>query len=1060
MPLIVKPRTLGVMTKVERDPPGASLIVSAYGLFDLAAPDPYRFEGEQALWLLAAKEVPPGSVFDIGMPKPAAELLVGGHAAAPGGEPTPRMALAWTVAGLGKSLLVTGDRVWRLTAAGASATEPAPFVRMPLAPARCFGGEGFAPNPAGAGFRARERLMAREGVALPNIEIPEQAIRAFTDTPDPARFGPLAVDARERLRHAGTYDAAWLRTRAPALAADADPRLFHFAPDDQRWPGYLAGGERYRLRHFSAGAPGIEGALPDFRVRCFVGWVNPEKPVAEVPLRIDTLWLFAGAGRGVLIYRGAVPVEDIEAADVADIMLAYEGRDEDRPISRHLEMRALRTDREQAYRHAFADHALSPARPADHTRARDAARHARDAARRAKRSEDAAWVSARMMGQSGVPKELWPAPLEPGPPGFDLPVPLPEEIEAGEVDLAALLDAMEAIQRKIEADCDALVARHEPLRAAVSTLASDATTPDDIDHLFAVLGQPDLPTGLDAGLAHLPDLGALPPEACEALGEPAGLDALKDWRGAMLKARPATDEAGQLALARARFLGLPEGGPLASLRGELAARDFALPEIGDLPGLDDGPAIDPAGHPRADADAALAGALALLDGQPGLPPGPAAAMGGGLATVDAALRDSFPHVRDVPGGPFSVLAALLPEHSPPAEEARSPKEALAAASAAVAALPAQLTAQIDEAEGALVEPLAALRRASLVPLATDEALAPAVARSFAELILAEARAGLSLERRDLAGADLTGMDLTGRNLAGALLEGARLDGARLAGANLRGATLCGASLLGADLTGCDLTGANLAKVAAERARFAGARLADVELLGGAFPQACFDGADLGDLMVLGVPFDGATFREARIEACVFMRCALAGTDWTGARLTRVQVMDADCAGIRLAAGHLRDVAFAKVRAAGAALQDATLANVAFVGETDLEGARFDRAAAERLSFQTANLRGAVFARGRLDGACFIASDLARANFRAASLKGALLSRNDLRGADLAVANLFEAQFNRADLRGAVLRGANLYGADLADAVLTGADLHGSNLAGTLLAFPSEGVRDD
>ncbi len=554
------------------------------------------------------------------------------------------------MAGLGKSLLVTGDRAWRLTATGAAATEPVPFVRMPLAPARCFGGEGFASNPAGTGFRARDRLMAREGVALPNIEIPDQAIRAVTDTPDPARFGPLAVDARERLRHAGTYDAAWLRTRAPALAADADPRLFHFAPEDQRWPGYLAGGEGYRLRHFSATAPGIEGSLPDFRVRCFAGWVNPEKPVAEVPLRIDTLWLFAGAGRGVLIYRGAVPVEDIEAADVADIMLAYEGRHEDRPVSRHLEMRALRTDPEQAYRHALADHALSPTRPAEVIRAREEARHARAAARRAKRGEDAAWVRDRMMEQSGVPKDLWPARPEPEPPGFDLPVPLPEDIEAGEVDLAALLDAMEAVQRKIEVDCDALVAQHEPLRAAASTLASDAATPDDIDHLFALLGQPDLPAAFDAGLTHLPDPGIFPPEAREALGEAAGLDTLKDWRGAILKGRPVSDEAEQLALVRARFLGLPEGGPLASLRGEPSAQDFTLPGFDDLPGLGDLPRIDPGGRPRPDAEAALADALTLLETQPGTPPGPDAALRDGLATADAALRDAFPHLRDAPGG--------------------------------------------------------------------------------------------------------------------------------------------------------------------------------------------------------------------------------------------------------------------------------------------------------------------------------------------------------------------------------------------------------------------------
>lgn len=1048
MPLIIKPRTLGLMTKVERNPPGANLIVSAYGLFNLATPDRYRFEGEQSLWLIAAKELPPGSVFDIGMPKPVAELLVGGYAAAPAGEPASRFALSWSVAGLSKSLLISGDRVWRLAGGNAVATEPAPFQQMPLAPARCFGGEGFAPNPAGMGFRARERLMAREGVALPNIEVPEQAIRSLTDTPEPARFGPMAVDAKERLRHAGTYDTAWLKTRAPALAVDADPRLFLFAPEDQRWARYLAGGERYRLGHFSAEAPEIEASLPDFRVRCFVGWVDREKPVSEVTLRIDTLWLFAGAGRGVLIYRGAVPVEDIEAADVADIMLAYEGRDENRPVSHHLAMRALREDPAGAFRYALADHQLSPARPPELAGARDAARQARSQARQAKQAANIAWARNKMLEQSGLPRELWPPPAEPQPPAFNIPFPLPEEIESGEIDLAAILDAMEAAQRTIESDLNKLLAAHEPMCAATATIANGDATSENLDSLFDALGQSDLPAELDSIVAEIPDAASLPPEIREHGGDLSNLATLKDWRGSLLASQPVVDEAGQLAKARARFLGLPEGGPLAAMRLDADTHTFELPELGDLPDLDE-PVPEP-----PDAEASLAQAFGLLESHAELPPEIAASLKGALPELDGALRKSFPHLRDTPGGPIALLSALEPP-MPPTEKAQTPKDALAAASSTLAALPAQMNARIDEAEAAMAKPFADMRRSSPTPAALDEPLAPSVAKAFAELILAEARAGLSLAGRDLAGADLAGADLAGVDLSKALLEGVRLDGARLTGANLAGATLCGASLVGADLSECDLSGTNLAKVDARRARFNGARLVDANLMNAAFQEASFDGADMRELVAMNVPFDGATFRRARIENCTFMRCALAHTDWTGATVERVQVMDADCSGIGLSGAQMRDVAFTKVFAAGADLRDAALTGVAFVGETNLAGARFDRVSAERLSFQKANLRDAVFERGRLDGACFVESDLTRVNFRLASLKRALLSRNDLGGANLTAAHLLEAQLNRADLRGAVLWSANLHGADLADARLTGADLGRANLTGTLLAVSSD-----
>src|SRR5260370_8334645 len=131
MPLMIKPRTLGVLTKAERRKVGASYIVSALGLFDLARPDADRFETDQALWVLAAKAVPKGSALDVGMPKPRAELLIGGAARAPAGQPTTVMAIEWLVGPLRKRLVAFGDRYWKIPGRDFSLTPPRPSSDVP-----------------------------------------------------------------------------------------------------------------------------------------------------------------------------------------------------------------------------------------------------------------------------------------------------------------------------------------------------------------------------------------------------------------------------------------------------------------------------------------------------------------------------------------------------------------------------------------------------------------------------------------------------------------------------------------------------------------------------------------------------------------------------------------------------------------------------------------------------------------------------------------------------------------------------------------------------------------
>ncbi len=98
--------------------------------------------------------------------------------------------------------------------------------------------------------------------------------------------------------------------------------------------------------------------------------------LTEIALRIDTLWLFAGARRGILIYRGALTVEDFEAADVANTMFVYERLvDDPLPAEHYLRIRAMRLDPETGHRHDFSEHQLAPPLPPEMLEARDAKRN-------------------------------------------------------------------------------------------------------------------------------------------------------------------------------------------------------------------------------------------------------------------------------------------------------------------------------------------------------------------------------------------------------------------------------------------------------------------------------------------------------------------------------------------------------------------------------------------------------------------------------------------------------------------------------------------------------------
>jgi hypothetical protein len=192
---------------------------------------------------------------DLVLTKKTTDIIIVGHAYAPGGGPVTEMEAGFRVGPVQKSLRVTGDRQWG--AAGRSG--PAPFVKMPLTYERAFGGVDSRSadperdwewrNPVGTGF-----VVSRDnatGVALPNIEYSNEAARSWKDRPRPAGFGAIAGHWQPRVGFAGTYDDNWMKTRQPLLPDDFDDRYFQCAPQDQQAPTFLRGGEPVALHQLT-----------------------------------------------------------------------------------------------------------------------------------------------------------------------------------------------------------------------------------------------------------------------------------------------------------------------------------------------------------------------------------------------------------------------------------------------------------------------------------------------------------------------------------------------------------------------------------------------------------------------------------------------------------------------------------------------------------------------------------------------------------------------------------------------------------------------------------------
>jgi uncharacterized protein YjbI with pentapeptide repeats len=321
---IVKPQALSLLTRPFENEGRCFLVVTVFAFFPFASPRSLLHES--SLWLAAAAALGENGALDVGMAKTRGEVLVEGSAIPPRGEPAPATRVALHFEGPGgetidKELYVFGDRTWGLL----SPSDPAPFTEMPVTFERAFGGEGFAPNPVGRGYKPVS-IDGKNVHLLPNIENPKAIVTSPRQQPAPAGFAALDIMSRERQRHVGTYDNKWLRTRFPNFAEDFHWEFWNTAPLDQRFQGFLQGDEAFSITGMNKESSTVKGSLPGVATRVFITQKNGEEEVfREAPsYQIDTVHLFPNVACGVVTFRCVFEVQEDDASDVACLLAGFE----------------------------------------------------------------------------------------------------------------------------------------------------------------------------------------------------------------------------------------------------------------------------------------------------------------------------------------------------------------------------------------------------------------------------------------------------------------------------------------------------------------------------------------------------------------------------------------------------------------------------------------------------------------------------------------------------------------------------------------------------------------
>jgi uncharacterized protein YjbI with pentapeptide repeats len=402
---VIKPLNQSLLYKVFEEARKYYLSVAILSFFPFEPSSGLLSEVD--LWKYAGSELDKNAMLDMCMPKPKGEVLVVGKCFAPKGEPVSASEARLCIGPIDKTLYVFGDRFWSRKAGIVKAiSDPLPFTEMAVSYENAFGGPAYKKNPLGKGHALVKTDAGEKNHPLPNIEDPRDLIDSPKKKPEPAGFGSIDLTWPQRMEKVGTYDQKWQRERFPGLAEDIDRTFFNAAPEDQHIEGFFKGDEPFEIKGMHPEKPLIQTRLPGFKSRCFINQKSEQEELfKEVDTRLDTIWLFPHAEKGILLYRGTVEVHTDDAEDVLHMLVAYERINEEPRAFEHYRKAFLkRIDEEKGYLYLMDEKDLIPpgaksgfAALMGEAGEKEASLLAQNMARRAEREKEKARETIRQM---------------------------------------------------------------------------------------------------------------------------------------------------------------------------------------------------------------------------------------------------------------------------------------------------------------------------------------------------------------------------------------------------------------------------------------------------------------------------------------------------------------------------------------------------------------------------------------------------------------------------------------------------------------------------------------
>jgi hypothetical protein len=248
--------------------------------------------------------------------KPRADILLVGHAFAPGQAPARSILTRLVVGGVEKGIEAFCDRSFTLDGA---LREGPKVTRVPLRYERAAGGPGTW-NPVGM---RPDVTDAYGSIALPNMQRPGLLVASREDFIEPVGYGPLAPTWPTRQEKLGYLSTIWDYSKwYTATPPDRlDYSFFNVAPPDQQ-ASEIRPNERIVLENLHPEHPRLVTSLPGIRPRAVVERLGRRD---EVKLTADTLWIDTALSMCTVVWRGQFALAHRQEAGTVAISLTPAG---------------------------------------------------------------------------------------------------------------------------------------------------------------------------------------------------------------------------------------------------------------------------------------------------------------------------------------------------------------------------------------------------------------------------------------------------------------------------------------------------------------------------------------------------------------------------------------------------------------------------------------------------------------------------------------------------------------------------------------------------------------